>query len=142
MYGVAPFTPYIRMFYCIHKGLSPVHKERMPPGNARYGPIVFGFTNANPGVISVDNTFQVTAGQNIRVANVADDQSAITLNGNYSVNTVTNTTITLNEDTSGNSVYISGGFVTVIQLNEPTSPNPPFNAYNNVPDYWNQANQI
>lgn len=114
----------------------------MPSGHARYGPIISGFTNANPGVITVDNSFQVSESENIRVANVADDQTALSLNGDYSVASVTNTTITLNEDTTSRATYISGGFVTVTQLDEPTEPNPPYDAYNNVPDYWNQANQI
>lgn len=114
----------------------------MPQGNARYGPIIRSFSNASPGVIGVDNTFQVTEAERIRVANVADDQSGISLNGDYSIASVTNTTITLNEDTSSRATYISGGFVTVIQLDKPITPNPPYNAYNNVPDYWNQANQI
>lgn len=114
----------------------------MPQGNARFGPIVRGFSNTNPGVITVDNTFQVSAAEAIHVGNIADDQSALSLNGDYTIASVTNTTITLNEDTSSRSTYISGGFVTVTQLDEPISPNPPYNAYNNVPDYWNQANQI
>ena len=114
----------------------------MPSGIARYGPVIRGITNANPGVISIDNSFQVTSGERIRVSNVADDQSGLTLNGDYTVASLTTTSITLVEDTTEKSVYISGGFVTVLILDEPTRPNPPFDAYNNVPDYWNQASQI
>lgn len=114
----------------------------MPFGNARFGPVITAFSNANPGVISVDNSFQVFNLEKIRVSGLADDQSGESLNGDYNVSIVTPTSITVVENTSSRSVYISGGFVSVQQLNEPTSPNPPFDRYNNIPDWWNQANQV
>lgn len=114
----------------------------MPTGNARFGPRVLGFTSATPGVITVDNSFQVFANQTIRVSGLVDDQSAASLNGDYTVDFVTPTSITLINDTSLRANYISGGFVTVLVLDEPISPNPPYDRYNNVPDYWNQATQI
>lgn len=80
---------------------------------ASFGPVISGFTAANPGVITATgiSDFGVAAGDTIRVVAVADDQSGTTLNGTYTVASVTATTITLNESTSGYSAYVSGGFV-------------------------------
>lgn len=80
--------------------------------NAIYGAAITGFTNANPGVITASNIAQVgiVAGDTIKVSGVADDGStANSLNDTYTVASVTATAITLNEDTSSDSVYVSGG---------------------------------
>ena len=82
--------------------------------NATYGATVSGFTNANPGVITVDSTsrFGIVAGDTIKVAELADDGStANSLNGTYTVASVTETTITTTTNTTGYSVYVSGGSV-------------------------------
>lgn len=83
--------------------------------SARFGAAISGFTNASPGVITVNETaaFGFAAGDTIKVAGIADDGSAAnSLNGEYTIASVTATTITLNEATnSGYSVYVSGGFV-------------------------------
>ena len=83
--------------------------------NARYGAAISGFTNANPGVITVDDTatFGFAAGDTIKVSGIADDLSGTSLNGTFTVASVTATTITLVENTSAPtySVYVSGGFV-------------------------------
>lgn len=76
-----------------------------------------GFTNAAPGVITVNDTatFGFAAGDTIKVAEVADDLTGdASLNNNFTIASVTATTITLVEDTSvtGYSVYVSGGKVT------------------------------
>ena len=116
-----------------------------PPLSGQYGAVITGFTNANPGVITVDSTYtaNITAGDIIRVAALADDQSGTkSLNGTYTVASVTATTITLTTLTTvagGFSVYISGGYVTVLQTAVPTSPNPPYNVYSNVPTFYNEA---
>ncbi len=124
----------------------------------QYGANVSGFTNASPGVITVDSTTppQITAGCIIRVALVADNQAGTqSLNGDYYVASVTPTTITLGTapaglwtqttlsaaNTTGYSVYVSGGVVTVLQNANATTPNPPHNIYSDVPDWWNQASQ-
>jgi hypothetical protein len=77
---------------------------------------VSGFTNANPGVITASNVAALgfAAGDTINVSNLADDQAAAnSLNGQFTVASVTATTITLVEDTSsGYSAYVSGGLVT------------------------------
>lgn len=80
--------------------------------SAIYGAAITAFTNANPGVITASNIAQVgiVAGDTIKVAGVADDGStANSLNDTYTVASVTATAITLNEDTSSDSVYVSGG---------------------------------
>lgn len=85
--------------------------------SARFGAAVSGFTNANPGVITVDSVsrFGFAIGDTIKVTAIADDQSAATsLNGNFTIASVSTSanTITLVEDTSAYSVWVSGGYVT------------------------------
>lgn len=82
--------------------------------NAVYGATISGFTNANPGVITVNNTstFGFAAGDTIKVAEIADDGTATSLNGTFTVASVTATTITTTTNTSAYSVYVSGGVVT------------------------------
>jgi len=114
----------------------------MPKGKARFGPTILSMTNADPCVISVDNSFEISENERIRVAAVVDNQSAPTLNGDYTVESFTNTSITLKEDTSLRAVYISGGFVSALELDNPVKPNPPYNLVNRVPQWWNEASQI
>lgn len=96
--------------YTTSNGVTPLEQD------SAFGATVSGFTNANPGVITVNDTstFGFAAGDTIAVANVADDSAAAnSLNGNFTVASVTSTTITLVEDTSsGYSAYVSGGIVT------------------------------
>lgn len=126
---------------------------------AQFGATISSFTNANPGVIVVDNAVAavITAGCIIRVAGVADDQTGPSLNGVYYVASVTGNSITLgtytgaipvpglgpvvplSPNTSADGVYISGGFVTVLQTAQATIPNPPFNIFSNVPTWYNEA---
>lgn len=80
---------------------------------------ISAFTNANPGVITASNVSALgfAAGDTIGVSNLADDQSGTaSLNGQFTVASVTATTITLVENTSvtGYSVYVSGGLATRI----------------------------
>ena len=81
------------------------------------GATISGFTNASPGVITVNDTatFGFAAGDTVKVCEVADDLTGnASLNNTFTVASVTATTITLVEDTSvtGYSVYVSGGKVT------------------------------
>jgi len=97
--------------YTTTNGVTPLAQD------ASYGPAISGFTNANPGVITVNDTatFGIAAGDTIKVAGVADDGTGTaSLNNNFTVASVTATTITLVENTSvtGYSVYVSGGTVT------------------------------
>lgn len=81
--------------------------------NAMFGAAISNFTSNNPGVITAANVsaFGFAAGDTIKVTAVADDGSGTTKNGTFTVASVTATTITLNENTTGYSVYVSGGFV-------------------------------
>jgi hypothetical protein len=113
-----------------------------PGAHAQYGAVVSAFTNANPGVITVDTTTGITAGCVIKVEGLADDQTGTgALNGSYTVASVTSTAITLTTTTVGKAVYISGGYVTLVTNANATSPNPPYNIYSNKPTSYNQAIQ-
>ena len=81
------------------------------------GATISGFTNANPGVITVNDTatFGFAIGDTVKVSELADDLTGdASLNNTFTVAGVTATTITLVENTSvtGYSVYVSGGLVT------------------------------
>lgn len=95
--------------YTTSNGVTPLSQD------VSFGATISGFTNANPGVITVNDTstFGFAAGDTIKVGELADDGSASnSLNGTFTVASVTSTTITLVEDTSSYSVYVSGGTVT------------------------------
>lgn len=79
--------------------------------NSVYGADISGFTAANPGVITASNVTACgfAAGDTITVSNLADDGSATSLNGTYTVASVTATTITTATNTSAYSAYVSGG---------------------------------
>lgn len=82
--------------------------------SAMFGAAITGFTNANPGVITASNLsqFSFAAGDTVKVGSVADDGSASNgLNGEFTVASVSSTQITLVENTSSYSVYVSGGYV-------------------------------
>ncbi len=98
--------------YTTTNGVTPLAQ------NAAYGATISGFTNANPGVITVNDTatFGFAAGDTIKVAELADDGSAAnSLNNTFTIASVTATTITLVQNTSAYSVYVSGGKVTRVK---------------------------
>lgn len=80
---------------------------------AVFGAAITGFTNANPGVITASNISQVgiVAGDTIKVVAVADNGAAASLNAEYTVASVTATTITTATNTAALSAYVSGGYV-------------------------------
>lgn len=86
--------------------------------SATYGATISNFTNAANGVITVNDTatFGFAVGDTIKVAELADDESDTnSLNGTYTIQSLTSTTITVEEDTqvaNNYSVYVSGGVVT------------------------------
>ncbi len=84
--------------------------------SSAYGATISAFTNANPGVLTVNDTatFGFANGDTIRVEGIADDgaDAALGLNGNYVIASFTSTTITLVEDTSSDNVYVSDGVAT------------------------------
>lgn len=95
--------------YTTTNGVTPLSQS------SAYGATISGFTNANPGVLTVNDTatFGFAAGDTIKVSELADDGStANSLNGEFTIASVTSTTITLVENTSAYSVYVSGGVVT------------------------------
>ena len=80
------------------------------------GATISGFTNASPGVLTVNDTatFGFAAGDTIKVVDLADNATGTnSLNNTFTVASVTATTITTATDTSvtGYSVYVSGGRV-------------------------------
>lgn len=84
--------------------------------DASYGAAISGFTNASPGVITVADTatFGFAVGDTIRVSELADDLTGTnSLNGTFTIASLTATTITTATNTSvtGYSVYVSGGVV-------------------------------
>ena len=82
--------------------------------SAAYGATITGFTNANPGVLTVNDTatFGFAAGDTIKVTDIADDDTATSLNASYTIASITATSITTATNTSAYSVYVSGGRVT------------------------------
>lgn len=92
-------------------GFTPVAQHSV------YGAEISAFTNANPGVITAAYIEQcgIVAGDTIKVAELADDMSATSLNGQYVVASVTATAITLTTTTVGKSVYVSGGVVSRVK---------------------------
>ncbi len=84
--------------------------------SSAYGATISGFTNASPGVLTVNDTatFGFAAGDTIKVAELADDgaDAALDLNrATYTIASLTGTTITLDQNTSSDNVYVSGGIV-------------------------------
>lgn len=93
--------------YTTSNGVTPLSQS------ASYGAAISGFTVANPGVITVNDTatFGYVAGDSIKVSGVADDGAGTSLNGSFTIASITATTITLVESTVGYSAWVSGGFV-------------------------------
>lgn len=85
--------------------------------DAVYGADISGFTNAAPGVLTVNDTvtFGFAIGDTIKVAELSDDLTGTgSLNGTFTIASLTDTTITLVESTVGLAVFVSGGVVTRI----------------------------
>lgn len=95
--------------YTTSNGITPLSQS------TSVGASISAFTNANPGVITVNDTdtFGYAAGDTIKVAGVADDGSGTSLNGEFTIASITSPdTITLSENTTSYSTYVSGGTVT------------------------------
>ena len=148
-YGMANGSVLIRTFnaglvdlgtYSATNGITLIGFPTQSP-DARFGAVVSAFTNANPGVLTVDTTVGITAGCVIKVEGIADDQTGTTLNGTYTVASVTGTTITTATNTAAYGVWVSGGYVSVVTNATPVIPNPPYNIYSPVQTLYNQAIQ-
>lgn len=77
-----------------------------------FGAAISAFTNANPGVITAANipACGFATGDSIKVVALADDATATTLNGTYTIASLTDVAITTATDTAAYSVYVSGGY--------------------------------
>lgn len=84
--------------------------------SANYGASISAITNANPGVITVDDTalYGFAAGDTISVDGVAESGAGATLNAQYVIASLTATTITTGTNTTSGAVWVSGGKVTRI----------------------------
>ena len=96
--------------YTTTNGITPLAQD------AAFGATISGFTNANPGVLTVDDTatFGFAVGDTIKVSELSDDGTGTaSLNGEFVIASLTATTITTATNTSvtGYSVYVSGGTV-------------------------------
>ena len=93
--------------YTTTNGVTPLAQS------TRVGAVISGITNASPGVLTVDDTaaFGFAVGDTIKVAGVADDGSSTSLNAEYTIASLTATTITTATNTTAYSVYVSGGSV-------------------------------
>lgn len=109
-----PDGSYLRVdtgAYTSTNGFTPLAQS------AIFGATASNFTSANPGVITASEIAQVgiVAGDTIKVAELADNGASTSKNGTFTVASVTATTITLNENTTGYSTYVSGGKVTRVK---------------------------
>ena len=93
----------------------------MPFGQARFGANILGYTNASSCVVTVDQiSVQLVAGNSIIIA-ACISSTPPNLNGKYLVTNVSGNQITLDVDTTAFGTYVSGGFLTILQL---ANPNP------------------
>jgi len=82
--------------------------------SSNYGATMSAFTNANPGVITCGNTAVAgfAAGDTISVERVAESGSGSSLNRRtFTIASLTATTITMDQNTTSDAVYVSGGVV-------------------------------
>jgi hypothetical protein len=87
-----------------------------PPG--QFGQSLSGagaaaFTNANPGVITVNDGSFFKAGDIINVTGVANTNVGPTLNGQYTIASVTGNALTTTTNTTAYGVRVSGGTVSL-----------------------------
>lgn len=85
--------------------------------DATYGAPITAVTLAADTIFTCSNLdqFSFAVGDTIHAFGIADDLTGTTLNGTYTVNAVSATQITCDEDTSsGYSAWVSGGFVTQV----------------------------
>ena len=94
----------------------------MPFGNARYGANILNITKGVTTLVQVDVSSFFVAGDGVRIAAVAEDNTGPSLNQDYTVLAVTPSTLTLSIDTSTYANYISGG---VVAINQQVNQYPP-----------------
>jgi len=93
--------------YTTTNGVTPLSED------ARFGAAISAFTNANPGVLTVDDTasFGFAVGDTIKVTAIAESGAGASLNAEYTIASLTATTITTATNTTAGAVWVSGGFV-------------------------------
>lgn len=72
-----------------------------------------GFTNANPGVVTVQDGSVFLAGDIINISGIANTAVGATLNGQYTIASVSGNALTLTTNTTAYGVRVSGGVVTL-----------------------------
>lgn len=85
--------------------------------SSNYGATMTALTAANPGVITCGDTAVAgfAAGDTIAVAGVAESGTGASLNRRtFTIASLTATTITLDQNTTSDAVYVSGGVVSRI----------------------------
>jgi hypothetical protein len=94
--------------YATTNGFTPLSQS------ANYGATISAFTNANPGVITCTNTAVAgfAAGDTVKVERVAESGAGTSLNrATFTIASLTATTITLDQNTTSDAVYVSGGVI-------------------------------
>ena len=82
--------------------------------SSNYGATMSAFTNANPGVITCGNTAVAgfAVGDTVAVERVAESGAGTSLNRRtFTIASLTATTITMDQNTTSDAVYVSGGVV-------------------------------
>lgn len=85
---------------------------------ALFGAPITGVTLAADTIFAASylDQFAFVAGDIVKVTEIADDQSGLTLNAQYTVLSVSSTAITCSESTaSGYSAWVSGGFMSKVR---------------------------
>lgn len=85
--------------------------------NALYGAPITAVTLAADTIFTCSflDQFSFAVGDTVKAAEIADDLTGLSINGNYTVNAVSSTQITCSEDTSsGYSAWVSGGFLSQV----------------------------
>lgn len=85
--------------------------------NALFGAPITAVTLAADTIFTCSylDQFSFAVGDTVKATEIADDLTGTTLNGNYTVNAVSATQVTCDEDTSsGYSAWVSGGFLSQV----------------------------
>ncbi len=93
---------------------NPENITRVSPWAVPATAAITGFTNANPGVLTVSTTTGFNGGDSITVSGITETGAGTTLNGTFTIASKTANTITTGTDTSAFAVYASSGTVTQI----------------------------
>lgn len=91
---------------------NPENVVRTTPWSAPSSANISGFSNANPGVISVSSTSGFSPGDSILVTQVTESGGGSSLNATYTIASVGSGSITTTTDTTSYAVYVGGGLVT------------------------------